>query len=66
MTMKQVKSKKRSLESGSRQQILDVALKLFAIRDMPPLQCGKLLIPWESRHPLSTIISVTRKASTWS
>ena len=30
MTMKQVKSKKRSLESGSRQQILDVALKLFA------------------------------------
>ena len=28
--MKQVKSKKRSLESGSRQQILDVALKLFA------------------------------------
>lgn len=30
MTIKQLKAKKRNLESGSRQQILDVALKLFA------------------------------------
>lgn len=30
MTIKQLKAKERNLESGSRQQILDVALKLFA------------------------------------
>ena len=30
MTIKQVKAKKRTLESDSRQQILDVALRLFA------------------------------------
>ena len=30
MSIKQLKAKKRNLESGSRQQILDVALKLFA------------------------------------